>query len=454
MFPGLAPYSGMLIAILCALIVLGLVAALRLESVRAWIARGPSKQTAAGSQTERSPHGVLASGAGSLPHVPACLLSVDASGRVVDANPAWTEAFGYPLITLRGHKLQDIVDPGSHEVWHWLLGVVRERSFASSIEFRMVHHSQQLLDVAVTAEPLAPAAAPESRVLLSCFDLTHLRRTERALAQREERFRTLVEDQTDLVSLASTDGILTFVNHAYARHFGMSIGAMVGRSLFDFISSEDEPVVRRHLRAVIETGKPAGGQNRLIAANGKQIWVNWHNRMLPDAEGRLRILHSVGRDITERMQTEHAMQILSHEQAAIINTEMIGFAKIRDRQFLWVSTGLAGLLGYTVEQLTGASTRLLFFDQYSYEQLGSQSYPLIRSGKTFRGELDARHASGNHVWLEASAVIFDASRDESLWVYSSITARKQAELALRENLALAEQQRAELEALRSGRERA
>lgn len=453
MIPGLAPYSGRLIAILGALVVLGLFAALRLESLRAWIARGASTRTEAGAKRKRNTHSAVASDANSLPHVPACLLSVDASGRVVDANPAWIETFGYALIALRGRDLQDIIDPGSREVWRWLLGVVRERTFASSIEFRMVHQNQQLLDVAVTAETLAPAASPESRVLLSCFDLTHLRRTERALAQREERFRTLVEDQTDMVSLASTDGILTFVNHAYARHFGMSIGAMVGRSLFDFISSEDEPVVRRHLRAVIETGKPAGGQNRLIAANGRQIWVNWHNRMLPDSEGRLRILHSVGRDVTERMQTEHAMQILSHEQAAIINTEMIGFAKIRDRQFLWVSKGLAGLLGYTVEELTGASTRLLFFDQYSYEQLGSQSYPLIRSGKTFRGELDARHASGKHVWLESSAVIFDASRDESLWAYTSITARKQAELALRENLALAEQQRAELAALRSDRER-
>ena len=51
-------------------------------------------------------------------------------------------------------------------------------------------------------------------------DVTARRRTEQALRESEERYRTVVEDQTELVCRVRPDGTLTFVNDVYCRFFG------------------------------------------------------------------------------------------------------------------------------------------------------------------------------------------------------------------------------------------
>ena len=68
----------------------------------------------------------------------------------------------------------------------------------------------------------------------------------RALAASEARYRAIVEDQTELISLAQPDGRLDFVNSAYARHFGFAPDQMVGRNLHDFVDPADRAMVAAH----------------------------------------------------------------------------------------------------------------------------------------------------------------------------------------------------------------
>ena len=66
---------------------------------------------------------------------------------------------------------------------------------------------------------------------------------ERALSQSESHYRAIVEDQAELISLARPSGELTYVNPAYARHFGKDPKDMVGRNLFEFIKLADREAV-------------------------------------------------------------------------------------------------------------------------------------------------------------------------------------------------------------------
>jgi PAS domain-containing protein len=58
---------------------------------------------------------------------------------------------------------------------------------------------------------------------------------EQILQRSGSHYRAIVEDLVELVSLASVDGELCYVNPSYARHFGSAPADMVGRSLFDVI---------------------------------------------------------------------------------------------------------------------------------------------------------------------------------------------------------------------------
>ena len=158
---------------------------------------------------------------------------------------------------------------------------------------------------------------------------------ERALADSETRYRALVEDQIELVSLAKEDGELVFVNNAYARHFGRIPAQMVGANLFEFIEPGDRGPVARLVAQVLSSGESTSSENRMMAFDGAERWVSWTNSLQRDAQGRP-MLHSVGRDVTERKRAEQALRA--------------------SRAFLARTGRVAGVGGWELELATSAVT--------------------------------------------------------------------------------------------------
>ena len=131
-------------------------------------------------------------------------------------------------------------------------------------------------------------------------------RFEAALAASEQRHRALVEDQSELVSLAREDGTLVYVNPAYARHFGRTVAELIGRKLYDFIEESERDAVRLQVAGVMRSGRERSGENRNVGADGSERWVAWTNKRRQEPEGAL--LHSVGRDITDRKRADRALR--------------------------------------------------------------------------------------------------------------------------------------------------
>lgn len=127
------------------------------------------------------------------------------------------------------------------------------------------------------------------------------------LADAAAHFQALVDEQAELISVASLDGTLAYVNHAYARHFGLEAAAMVGTSLYAHVEPQDREPVRRLVASLAVLGQVATGENRMKSASGEALWVAWTNRVHVDNQGRP-MLHSVGRDVTARRTAEAALR--------------------------------------------------------------------------------------------------------------------------------------------------
>nr|WP_246754709.1 PAS domain-containing protein [Rhizobium sp. RCAM05973] len=78
--------------------------------------------------------------------------------------------------------------------------------------------------------------------------------------------------------MASPDGELRFVNHAYARHYGREPGEMIGKSLFDFIPETNRPAAVDHLRMVCSVDHSVENENQVVLPNGQIRWMGWTNK--------------------------------------------------------------------------------------------------------------------------------------------------------------------------------
>ena len=198
------------------------------------------------------------------------------------------------------------------------------------------------------------AAAVAAIVGLAIYALrSQVRPVVRRLADSERNLKAILEEQTEFVSLARPDGELIYVNPAYARHFGLRPEQMIGQNLFDHVLPADAERVRALLASVIETGRSAESENRLVRPDGTARWMAWMNSCQRDAQGRP-VLHSVGRDITERHEIERRLAENERFIRQVTDSLPVRIAYIdRELRYRFVNNAHARRFGLPREQILG-----------------------------------------------------------------------------------------------------
>lgn len=141
--------------------------------------------------------------------------------------------------------------------------------------------------------------------------LTRLDAANTALRESEARYRSVVEDQTDLIYRAQPDGIITFVNEVGCRYWGLKRDEIIGSDLRRFVHPDDLPTLNLHLESLTPESPVGMLEHRVTLPSGEVRWQRWTNRALYDGN-RLIGYQVVGRDITERKRVEE--QLLRSER--------------------------------------------------------------------------------------------------------------------------------------------
>jgi PAS domain S-box-containing protein len=140
-----------------------------------------------------------------------------------------------------------------------------------------------------------------------------LSRSEEDLRLSEERYRNVVEDQTEFICRFTPDGRLTFVNDAYCRCFGLDKEACIGRRHTVVIPPEDQAPMKKHLSAISPENPVNLFEHRIIMPSGEVRWQRWSDRAIFDKDGRIIEYQSVGRDTTEKNEAEEKLKRKNEE---------------------------------------------------------------------------------------------------------------------------------------------
>jgi diguanylate cyclase (GGDEF)-like protein/PAS domain S-box-containing protein len=127
-----------------------------------------------------------------------------------------------------------------------------------------------------------------------------------ALSLSEQRHRALIEDQNEMVLLAREDGRIVYVNPAFARHFGRAPAELVDTDSYAFVRPPERETARREVADVLRSGRERASEIRMVAHDGSERWIAWLHKRRQEPDGVL--LHSVGRDVTERKHAEQALR--------------------------------------------------------------------------------------------------------------------------------------------------
>lgn len=169
------------------------------------------------------------------------------------------------------------------------------------------------------ASPLYDTQGNLMGAIESIRDITDRKQVEREYKKGEDRYRAVVESQTEFICRFLPDGTHVFVNDAYCRYFGKEPGVIVGSKFVPQLFAEEKQRIRNHF-SKLSMQHPLGViEHRIVMPGGEVRWQQWCDRAIFDNEGNIVEFQSVGRDITDRKNAEVARSQYERQLTDIIN---------------------------------------------------------------------------------------------------------------------------------------
>lgn len=138
--------------------------------------------------------------------------------------------------------------------------------------------------------------------------LQEQKQMQEALAEREFQFRLLAENSSDIISRHDTSGTFLYASPACRHILGYEPEELIGTSFLTYIHPDDASQLEELLSSSSRIDPTLGIPYRASRKNGDYIWLETTARVIYDDENGVVEIQASSRDITERKESQVALQ--------------------------------------------------------------------------------------------------------------------------------------------------
>ncbi len=249
---------------------------------------------------------------------PVGYLTLDPTGKILEANLAATMLLGIERDRLLGQRLSRFMTARDGDVFHHY----REKVFSSG--------AKQVCDLQLRGddgrsfpahlEAIAVTDARNKRET-SCrcvlVDVTELREAQSKLRTSEKKFFAVAQKIDSVLYLQNQDGSISYASPAYERIWGQSVEELYGTgdAWLDAVHPDDQDRIRNAYEAMLR-GEPFDEEYRIVRPAGEIRWIRDRASPLTDEERDLGRMVGIAYDITEERELEAELRH-AHKMEAI-----------------------------------------------------------------------------------------------------------------------------------------
>jgi PAS domain S-box-containing protein/putative nucleotidyltransferase with HDIG domain len=160
-------------------------------------------------------------------------------------------------------------------------------------------------------------------------------RIQKALAERESQFRLLAENSSDIISRHDIHGNILYISPACRTLLGYEPAELIGRPVTQFVHPDDAKSIRELFSSPDWTDPTAAMPFRARHKNGEYIWLETTAKIIYDHEKNATEVQASSRDITERKQSQVALQRANEDLREAYDRTIEGWVlalDLRDRE--------------------------------------------------------------------------------------------------------------------------
>ena len=355
----------------------------------------------------------------------------DSAGIVLYASPASKSMLQYEPDEILGHHFMEFIDPESLPLAFEIFNNgVEKRIKAVDVELKLKRKDGSTFFVELNGTNVK--FENEDRILVIVHDITERKKTENALRESEDKYRTMIEYSNDLIWTLDSHGNFTFMNEMGTSTAGLVFEEWVGKSFVPLVIPEDLPMLTDVFNRTMNGEnctyelrfKRADESISTIGVNTSPIYNN----------GKIDGVVSFGRDITQRKMAEEALRASEELYRNLVQRIPDGVYKsTNEGKFVDVNPAMIQMLGYeSKEELMSIDIKTqLYFDETDRESL------VLEEMHEETGVYQLKKKDGSAIWIEdhgwynvdeVGNILFHEG------VLRDITERKLSELALQEKM--------------------
>jgi len=253
--------------------------------------------------------------------------------EIMNANEAYCKMLGYTEKELIGKTLKEITHPETMDVNlkkqnDLKMGLVD----SYSMEKKFIHKDGHTVHGLLNANLIRDEKGDPDFFIGSVVDITKRKTAEQTLTKREEKYRRITDNMTDVVWTANLDANLTFITPSIERLTGESVEENMKRSIMDRFTPKSLSQILPMIKAEFEKEKdPNVDRNRSRLIEGEQLRkdgsivdVSMNISFLRDENGAPAGFLGITRDVTEQKNSEKEKEKLKEQLIQSQKMESIG----------------------------------------------------------------------------------------------------------------------------------
>lgn len=252
----------------------------------------------------------------------------------------------------------------------------------------------------------------------------------------ENRYRAIVEEQTELICRMLPDGRITFVNQSYLNFFGMTLKDAIGSGVAKRGVDGQSEMIKSSI-AMLGPDRPITSfEEYLSLPDGDKRWVHWVYKAIVE-DGIIIEIQAIGRDVTKRKRAEEELLEQEMRISSFFHNAAEAIIFLDESQHIQsFSKSAEQIFGYSAGEVIGQPLDLLIPPRFAQaHHLHVQKFasaPENSRSMTNRSEIYGLHKDGREFPAEASITKLLSKNKLTFAVFlHDITERKRAENELR-----------------------